>query len=365
MDADGSNAKFLTKGNARYPTWSPDGGKIAFSSDVIIAINSDGSNRTELTDRSSGNGQPAWSPDGSKIAFISDRNGNWEVYVMNANGSNQVRLTNTTARELMPRRSPDGSKIVFMSERDGNGEIYVMNADGRNQINLTHSPEHEEQAAWSPDGNKIAFNRGGGRDSRVYIMNSDGTGQQRVSNTPGWWPDWQPIPTTHQTVSINEFGFSPQQFTIPLGSNVGWDFTGSLEHAVSDGSGVGLFGSGDVAPGGAYAATFFAAGTFTALDPGALQFGKIRVPIRVTPVSGPAGTEFTVKWSSMAVRSGFFFDVDVKLPGSTSWLPYLSRVTTRMAKVSPTKPGMYAFRARLRGNGHTSGWSPVRSFTVN
>ena len=34
----------------------------------------------------------AWSPDGTKIAFTSDRDGNFEIYVMNADGTNPTRL---------------------------------------------------------------------------------------------------------------------------------------------------------------------------------------------------------------------------------------------------------------------------------
>jgi len=72
---------------------------------------------------------PSWSPDGSKITFSSDIDGNDEIYVMNADGSNQTRITNNDAEDWYPSWSPDGSKIAFTSERDGDFEIYVMNAD--------------------------------------------------------------------------------------------------------------------------------------------------------------------------------------------------------------------------------------------
>ena len=37
--------------------------------------------------------RPAWSPDGSRIAFTSNRDGNYEIYVMNADGSNPRNVT--------------------------------------------------------------------------------------------------------------------------------------------------------------------------------------------------------------------------------------------------------------------------------
>ena len=45
---------------------------------------------------------PAWSPDGTKIAFTSDRDGNSEIYVMDANGANQINITNNSAADLKP-----------------------------------------------------------------------------------------------------------------------------------------------------------------------------------------------------------------------------------------------------------------------
>ena len=75
---------------------------------------------------------PAWSPDGRRIAFTSERDGNPEIYVMNADGSGVTRLTYNDARDLdsFPAWSPDGRRIAFHSNRDGNFEIYVMNASG-------------------------------------------------------------------------------------------------------------------------------------------------------------------------------------------------------------------------------------------
>ncbi|MDP7675361.1 MAG: hypothetical protein QGI31_11220, partial [Dehalococcoidia bacterium] len=47
-----------------------------------------------LTDNSAQDFWPSWSPDGSKIAFDSNPGGNAGIYVMDADGSNQVNLTN-------------------------------------------------------------------------------------------------------------------------------------------------------------------------------------------------------------------------------------------------------------------------------
>ena len=80
-----------------------------------------------LTNHSETDGTPAWSPDGTRIAFTSDRDGdNDEIYVMNADGSGVTRLTNHSASDWMPTWSPDGARIAFASQRDGDFEIYVI-----------------------------------------------------------------------------------------------------------------------------------------------------------------------------------------------------------------------------------------------
>ena len=79
VDANGQNPATVINltgsvGNSRWPTWSPDGTRIAFASDrsgswQIYVMNSDGTGATPVTDTAGGNIQPAWSPDGHWIAF--------------------------------------------------------------------------------------------------------------------------------------------------------------------------------------------------------------------------------------------------------------------------------------------------------
>ena len=82
-------------------------------------MDADGSNQTRLTNNQASDFFPSFSPDGSKIAFTSNRDGSYEIYVMNADGSNQTRLTNDPADDDDPSFSGDGSKIAFYSNRDG------------------------------------------------------------------------------------------------------------------------------------------------------------------------------------------------------------------------------------------------------
>ena len=92
---------------------------------------------------------PAWSPDGQKIAFTSNRDGggnDWDIYVMNADGSDIARLTDGAGNEY-PAWSPDGQKIAFVSDRGGDSDIYVMNADGSDISRLTDNSAGDREPA--------------------------------------------------------------------------------------------------------------------------------------------------------------------------------------------------------------------------
>ena len=207
MNADGTGLKQLTfNGPAedRGTAWSPDGTQIAFHSArfpvtnpppgsghsalEIFKMNADGSNQVRLTNNAFQDSLPSWSPDGSKIAFTSNRDGDFEIYVMNADGSNQTRLTNSPGEDAHPMWSPDGSKIVFHSRRSGNLDIFVMNADGTGVTQLTNTPTFEFFPVWSPDGTKITFtgNTIDTTNFNVYVMNADGSGITQVTTDPGF-----------------------------------------------------------------------------------------------------------------------------------------------------------------------------------
>jgi len=206
MASDGSAVVRLTR-NSRYDgesDWSPDGSKLAFDAadpfeDLqVYVMDSDAlASPTALTSGAP-NGHPSWSPDGSKIAFTSLRDGDREIYVMAADGSGQTNLTNSPGSDdNLATWSPDGSRIAFFSERDGNPEIYVMAADGSDPVRLTHSPADDVDPGWSPDGRSIVFTSGWKAETDLVVMAADGSGGRALTNNDALdlMPEWASSPS--------------------------------------------------------------------------------------------------------------------------------------------------------------------------
>jgi len=93
-------------------------------------MNADGTQVRQLTDNDVWEAFPTWSPDGTRIAFVSGRDGDDEIFVMNADGTQVHQLTDNDAVDGRPAWSPDGTRILFTSGSGDDYEIFVMNADG-------------------------------------------------------------------------------------------------------------------------------------------------------------------------------------------------------------------------------------------
>jgi imidazolonepropionase-like amidohydrolase/Tol biopolymer transport system component len=131
---------------------SPDGRTIAFTllGDIYTMPIAGGTPR-RIAEGLAWEVQPRFSPDGRRIAFTSDRGGGDNIWVMNADGSDKRQVTREDFRLLyQPSWSPDGRFIVakkhFTTGRSlGTGEVWLYHVSGGGGVLLVKRPSEQHQ----------------------------------------------------------------------------------------------------------------------------------------------------------------------------------------------------------------------------
>lgn len=153
----------------------------------LYSMNLDGSDVKQLTFETGYDGGAFYSYDGSKIVyrrtFFSNQEevekyiqllseglvmpGKMEIWIMDSDGSNKIQVTSNGAANFAPFWFPDGKRILFCSNvndpKGRNFDIYKINSDGTGLEQITYCDEFDGFPMFSPDGKKLVFcsNRNG------------------------------------------------------------------------------------------------------------------------------------------------------------------------------------------------------------
>ena len=159
---DGTGLRQLTSdGLHRFPHWSPDGARIAFSSRRsgatwdIWTISPDGSGLTQLTKRADAV-YPIWSPDGTQMAYTDYRTNRVRVFDPRKPWESQTAETLPAAANWAARAWSADGKWLAGDLRSGGIVIYSIDTGSYEKLTSAG-----ESAQWLSDSRRLLFASGG------------------------------------------------------------------------------------------------------------------------------------------------------------------------------------------------------------
>lgn len=138
---------------------------------------------------------PVWTPDGRRVAFSSQRAGTDNLFWQAADGTGPVeRLTESANAQFPTSFSPDGTRLLFReAPADGASDIGILTLEGeRRATPLMQTTFAEWNAEVSPDGRWIAYQSNESGRDEIYVRpfpQVDG-GRWQVSTGGGTRPLW-------------------------------------------------------------------------------------------------------------------------------------------------------------------------------
>ena len=156
---------------------------------------------TRFTFQGNSNLVPFWTPDGKRIAFTSNKEGARNIFWQLADGSGGLeRLTTSKFLHVPGSWSPDGKLLAFSEVTDTTGyDIWVLHmgdpsagsGQARKAEPFLQTPFNEGAPEFSPDGRWLAYasNESGRRE--IYVQPYPGPGGKwQISTEGGWEPLW-------------------------------------------------------------------------------------------------------------------------------------------------------------------------------
>ena len=186
----------------RFPRFSPDGSRIAFSigsgrgaDDEVWTYQLSGGGLTRLT-FSGGNFSPIWSGDGTRLAFVSARATNEGIYARSADGSGAeewiygdftARLPSDWSRDGKTLLFTHPSNQVWMAALKG---AWSASSDSDKDSHMIEPSAHG--GVFSPDDRWIAYAASvGGAVAEIFVQAADGSAAKfQLTTDGGGQPAW-------------------------------------------------------------------------------------------------------------------------------------------------------------------------------
>lgn len=141
-------------------------------------------------------GSPTFSPDGQRIAFVSDLDGKPRIYLISskkeATRDTPVMLTKKSQECTCPNWSPDGKKIAYSAKTGKERQIWIYDFETEQEIQLTMGPGNKENPVWAKDSLHLVFNSTDPSGSELYLVNLNQPECIQITKGPGNknYPNW-------------------------------------------------------------------------------------------------------------------------------------------------------------------------------
>ena len=199
FDGYGVTQATRTKSLTLFPSWSPDGSSIAYTSyqnnRPEIFIRNIGGKTEKKISYDGINITPVWVPGKKRLAATLSFEGDEEIYLLTEGGKIDTRLTKNQGIDVSPTFSPDGKRMAFVSKRFGSPQILIQDLDTGAVRRLTYEGKYNTQPDWSPAGDRIAYSGMDGGQTNIFVIGVDGRGLKQLTNaagsneSPSWSPD--------------------------------------------------------------------------------------------------------------------------------------------------------------------------------
>jgi Tol biopolymer transport system component len=151
---------------------------------------------TRLSSAGSMNVSPTWSPDGGRIVWTSSRAGHWNLVQRDSTAAGpEEQLTQSRTNQSPTDWSPDGTRIAFNNSGPDPGEkyqVWMFSVHEKQPAAHLRSAFNERDAAFSPDGELLAYvsDESGRQEVFVRPVRSDSRKWQ-ISRDGGNQPAWR------------------------------------------------------------------------------------------------------------------------------------------------------------------------------